>query len=67
MGGGGTEGGRWVVGGPAIGGPWVSVGDWFGKGEPIAPRLPAAGVARRDGFMKSSGRSFHAGRFVAVV
>lgn len=44
----------------------MRVGDWFGKGEPTA-RPPAAGVARRDDFIKSSGKSFHAGRLVAVV
>lgn len=43
-------------------------GDWFGNGE-VMGAAAVAGVARRDvgGFMKPSGKSFHAGRLVAVV
>lgn len=68
--GGGPTGGvplRAATGGPGGGGPWKPVGDWLGKGELIA--VVPAGVDLRGavGRAKPSGRSFHAGRFVAVV
>jgi hypothetical protein len=42
-------------------------GDWFGKGETIG--AAAAGVPLRDvgALLNPSGKSFHAGKFVAVV
>lgn len=63
-GGGGTDGGRWPAAG---GGPAPIGGDWLGKGELMA--VEAAGVRVRDGVVlaKPSGKSFQAGRLVAVV
>ena len=69
MGGGGTDGARAgpVGGSPWDGGPWPRGGDWWGNGE-LMVAAGAAGVPRRDtGLAKPSGRSFQAGRLVAVV
>ena len=65
FGGGGTDGAR---GAPTGGGPWVRLGDWLGKGEGMGAEA-AAGVPRRGvgALAKPSGKSFHAGRPVAVV
>lgn len=70
LGGGGTDGARGppTGGGPVGGGPWLRVGDWLGNGEAMGAAA-AAGVERRGvgAFAKPSGKSFHAGRPVAVV
>jgi len=65
FGGGGTDGAR---GAPTGGGPCGKVGDWLGNGDAIGP-VAAAGVERRgvEALAKPSGKSFQAGRPVAVV
>lgn len=68
--GGGGAGDFWppMGGGPAGGGVGPVDGGWLGKGELMTPA--ALGVPFREEDLetpKPSGKSFHAGRFVAVV